>query len=110
MMARRVDEVARPFAGDRDFERQRAIAWCWVCWALRMDRQRSEMIARRVDDIVRPFAGDSDFEYLRAATWDFVGKLEHAHPNGVISRGGPIAPSNVPFSPTARDSGHRGEE
>jgi hypothetical protein len=77
-----VDEIARPFAGDRDFELQRAIAWRYVGYARRDDPAGCEGMARLVDEIARPFAGNRDFELERAQAWRFVGYAPPDRPAG----------------------------
>jgi hypothetical protein len=86
--ARLVDEIARPFAGDRDFELQRAQAWRVVGDARRADPAECEAAARLVDEIARPFAGDRDFELQRAQAWNFVGLVPPDSPEGSEQRPG----------------------
>ncbi len=52
-----VDDLSRPFAGERDFELERAIVWRSVAFARRNDAAGCEAAARQVDDLARPFAG-----------------------------------------------------
>ena len=70
--ARHVDDLATPFAGDRDFELQRTEAWGFVAYAHRDDIAGCERAARHVDDLAIPFAGDGDFELQRTQAWRSV--------------------------------------
>ncbi len=70
--ARQVDDLARPFAGERDFELQRAEARRYIAYARRNDATGCERAARQVDDLARPFAGERDFEMHRAVAWRWV--------------------------------------
>jgi hypothetical protein len=71
--ATRVDDIARPFAGNREFELERAQAWRHVAYARGGDVVGCEHAATRVDDIARPFAGNREFELERAQAWRHVG-------------------------------------
>src|SRR5208282_255890 len=70
--ASHVDEIALSFAGNRDFELERARAWAFIASAMRKDAARSETIAKRVDELARPFPSDRDFELERARAWAFI--------------------------------------
>ena len=61
--ASRVDEISRPFAGDRELELA-AVPRAWSYFADHMDNDilLCEKAARHVDEIARPFAGERDFE------------------------------------------------
>ncbi len=79
-IARRVDEIAYPFAGERSFEGERAAAW--VGFLTQTDDPGvREVTARRVDEIARLFAGDFDFEFRRARAWCCVAfaRMGHSH-------------------------------
>ena len=71
-MARRVEGIAAPFAGDAGFELERAQAWRFVAYACRDDRVSCETMARRVEGIAAPFAGDPKFERQRTEAWSYV--------------------------------------
>ena len=71
-IARQIDEIARPFAGEVRFELERAKAWRDVAAAYGGDRVSCEAMARRVEGIAAPFAGDARFEWERAKAWRYV--------------------------------------
>ncbi len=66
-----MDELARPFAGDRAFEVERARAWHSIAYA-HIDPVAREQAARHVDELARPFAGDRAFEVGRVGGWQSV--------------------------------------
>ncbi|MEM6900415.1 MAG: hypothetical protein AAF583_11650 [Pseudomonadota bacterium] len=79
-LAERVDAIAAPFAGDRDFELQRAVAWRHVSYAQESDPVACRSAAEHVDAIAARFAGDSDFELERARAWRSVAFSQDGDP------------------------------
>ena len=74
--AEKVDEIARPFSGEKRFELLRAKTWPAVIDAKSKaagDVAGCEAAAEKVHEITRPFAGDKEFELERAKAWRFVG-------------------------------------
>jgi len=83
--ANAVEIAVLPFAGDRDFERERVRAWGCVAHAHSNDPAACERMARRVDELARPFAGDRDFELERAEALTYTRSGIRAAPD--LSRG-----------------------
>ena len=67
--AHKAENLARAFAGEREFEIECARVWEYVTYAERDHAERCHEMAARVDTIANPFAGDSEFGCLRATAW-----------------------------------------
>jgi hypothetical protein len=60
--ARRVDELAAPWPGDRDLQLERARAWRWVSWAFRGNGPAYDRTIILLREIVDRFASDQQFQ------------------------------------------------
>jgi hypothetical protein len=96
-IARKVDEIARLFAGNREFELERARTWTCVSSVRRMDRAGCEAAAQRVDEIADCFAGDRDFVYESVRAWVCVVYSLRHHPDECKTTAERVDELSLPF-------------
>jgi hypothetical protein len=93
----KVEAIAAPFAGERDFEQMRAAAWADVAFAHFRDPAVRREMADKVEAIAAPFTGERDFELQRAKVWSNVSLVYPGDPAACREAAGKVDSIATPF-------------